>query len=687
MHLNEIIELPVNERSVAIRKAFAPYTKLVEVSESEPMAAIALLNLSHKREDVANILDNTMATATLMDWYHMEKCAQEIKWLHTHNVKYPDTRISGQRMIARLATPAINTVSSFYCIQRLGWSHNSSAVNKAKLFGSHLFHRETPTCLAGLIAENEQCWWNVFEALGMPHGQWLYLQKLFKEYLTTNLFPLSVNYRSVQVTFPYQGHDISITPVASHSMLSDIQIARKEKNGNFTTIKHWHASSVGDLASSLGGKVAVLNYPPNCGNSQNWKQKKYNNTESSQGVYFYERTLRSEGFITACEDIIISKQLQTQKERNILRRAAMHSLRVHLAEWLAPISYWRGKAHIETQSRGIGLAQLLIYTPDNQLIDHLVLINKELHAALVKYRATERFAYHPELLLPLKSQIKVLLKRLLQSQENKDSDKSSRYLHLKNLHVFDAQALSCPYVVGLPSMTALWGVVYNYQLLLQKLLSRNVLFDGVACFLRQYNFSGNAKIPEQNIPPSKSGGPVRRPGLIDMRYCDLRMDLVIRLHADSELGVLEERELPLIQAAFPGRFAGGIMQPPPLYDEPKWCLLHKDNESLSEVISTLPEEGRWIIASEEQPNSINSLVTYLAKRPYCLPTLTGYQMLEPPRERPGSHKLYHAYAEPLISVADMVSPARLRLQKPLYFFVNAFWRLKVENLTMLMVKA
>lgn len=79
MSLSTLLELDEPNRSEAIRKAFAPYTQPLEVSEDVNAAILVLLNLSHKRQDAPDLLNKKRAIETLKDWQYIESCAQEVQ--------------------------------------------------------------------------------------------------------------------------------------------------------------------------------------------------------------------------------------------------------------------------------------------------------------------------------------------------------------------------------------------------------------------------------------------------------------------------------------------------------------------------------------------------------------------------------------------------------------------------------
>lgn len=687
MLLKELVNLPDAERSGAIRKAFAPYTFLLEIADEIFNASIVLINLSHKRNEVHDLLDKSLAIEILKNGRYIKECANEMQWLHTHNLKYPDARVAGQRIIAPRVQPEVPVISSWSCWPRKGWSHNSASVNKAKLFGAYFMYQGKPTCLAELIALDNPDWKEVLKELGMLEGQWRSLSEYFETVFPKLEMPGEVSEYSIQVTFPYQGKDLSITPVVSHSLMADIQIARGKHLGRFTSIHHWHSSSVGDLVSATGGNVAALFYPPKTCSvrvSPDIDEKK--GSLDLRPIGFNYGVLRSARFISACDVVIQSKKIMTTRGRRDSRSAALQSLRLCLTEWLSPIIFWRGTmTESATENASADpLVQQLVNVESGDLGDILPQLNQTFHLALEKRLVTQRFAYHPELITPIKRQLSWLLNKLIQPADGDKSSEEFSYLRLKDLRVFDAQALACPYLAGLPSLTALWGMAYNFQLRLEEFTGSNIIFEGVAWFIRQYSLTTSVKLPAPSILAGRGTGHVKRPGLIDARHCDMTMDLIIRYRAPDAL--LQAQDLLLIQAALPARFAGGILHPPPLQDEPSWCVLPANEQALFDDLKNLPNGGRWVLPSSEQPDSLDKLLNILRNKEFILPVMAGYQLLETPTVRLGSHRDHHAYAEPLISVAEFSSPAQLRIMGREHLYRQAFWRLKTKGLTMLVSK-
>ena len=88
------------ERQAILKKAFMPYSELIDVDGNELNALTILLNLSLSKPECNNWSDNVRAKQYLFNSDHIDIVCNEIKWLHTHNLKFPDCRVKEQRLIA-----------------------------------------------------------------------------------------------------------------------------------------------------------------------------------------------------------------------------------------------------------------------------------------------------------------------------------------------------------------------------------------------------------------------------------------------------------------------------------------------------------------------------------------------------------------------------------------------------------
>ena len=174
------------------------------------------------------------------------------------------------------------------------------------------------------------------------------------------------------------------------------------------------------------------------------------------------------------------------------------------------------------------------------------------HLALQSHPATRRLAFHPRLLMPIKTQLRWLLNKLALDESVPSQTATCCYLHLSGLRVYDAMALANPYLCGIPSLSALAGFCHDYERRLTAVLKRSVRLTGVAWYLRDCHLQPAKNLPEPSSPLSAHEvSAIRRPGLIDSKHCDLGMDLVLALHVDAEHPAFSADEQNLLQAAFP----------------------------------------------------------------------------------------------------------------------------------------
>ncbi|WP_417345546.1 type I-F CRISPR-associated protein Csy2 [Ferrimonas sp.] len=695
MHLRELLAIAEHEeRERQLRRAFSPATELVEISGCELQALTILCNLTLKRADVDDVLAIATAKQALSDPRHFERCLNEVTWYHTHNVKYPDTRVSHQRLLLPPPKRVPGVVTSSDVPRLLGWSHNSTECNRAKLFCSAFMMDGVVTCLAQQIIQNSSRWLTRLAQRGLPAASRKHLVERLIESLPEISVPDEISPYSKQVRI-FDGRVYrAVTPVVSHSLQSQIQHLAIKRRIRAAVTELAHPSSVGDLAASLGGRVRVMSYPPPVYTSMHQGLSSARRNKIRQGgSVFDKRALRSRQFIYSLSQLGGSCRYQTLRERRRSRVRALRVVRNALAQWLAPLMEWRDD--VESQGRGEsglgeGIEKELLETPPRLLPGLLAQLSAHLQEELQQSAKTRAFAYHPELFAPLRNQIKWLLEQLGKEDDEPGEPQSNRlsYLHLSNLRVFDAQALSSPYVAGIPSLSALWGLGHHFERRLAQLLGRSVRVVSMAWHIGQYSSVSGKKLPEPSILRTlKQGSDIKRPGIIDTRLCDLTMNMVLKLVTHENDDPLSDADIPSIQAAFPSRFAGGTLQPPCLYEKAHWCSLYSSAQELFEPLSRLPRGGCWIYPMTEQVSSVDELLEAMQAKPSYRPVTVGYVALEDGREREGSLETEHCYAEPAIGLADCVGPIEVRLAGMKAFLANAFWHMEVDGRAMLVKKA
>ena len=696
MQLREVLVTEnIEERDRGLRYSFASLAPWLEAKDDEDQALVILLNLSHKRATVADLCDEQLAKRTLIDSAHVDRCVRTVRWMHSHNLKYPDTRVSGQRVLV-LPPPLIKgVVTSAGLPQHLGWANNSADINYSKLFTATFLYEGRVTNLALLLSDKHQVWMTALSKLGGSKARSEKVATEISEQLYDSCIPQAVSPFSKQLRFPYQDVQgrtqyLAMTPVVSHSLLSHIQRAAIGRKIHFSHVQHAHSASVGDLSASRGGRLAILHYPPPVFSSDKAnfhhsrvKQLAAGRSLFDQGALYNKATFHALTVITTYQ-----RELPRQFRRQA-RVKALRMLRKQLARWLAPVFEWRdevekvGDKNIE--SIGLCLEKTLLTIPQKNLPELATQLAGAVHDTLQASTYGQHYAYHPDLLLPLKSQLQWLLKKLADEEIAESSETENTYfLHISKLRVYDALALSNSYVCGIPSLTALGGLSHHFERRLNQLFGCKISIKGTAWFIRHYNLNSGQLLPEPSkLVQLRTVSNVVRSGVVDTKTCDLVMDIVFKLEVGA--GFKADDISPFI-AAFPSRFAGGTLLPPALYERSEWCRLYNDPEEVFSRVMRLPRNGCWIYPYAADFHTLDKLLETVQQQVDLRPVNIGYVGLEDANERESSLERLHCYAEPAIGLVRCLNPINVRLSGSESFFKNAFWRMKLQNRAMLMTK-
>lgn len=695
MLINEItIIQDKKERDKALRKAFASYGYIPITDNAELITLVILLNLTLKRSDIDDLCNITTAQQLLKDSNHLQHCLRTAEWLHTHNLKYPDPRVSKQRLIAEPPMQIPGVITSAGLPELFGWANNSSDINYSKLFNSAFAYHGKTQNLALLLAKDAPSWIQAFNQLGLSTLEINNLCASVKNSLVMHSnFPTDVDDYSKQLRFPNNQSYIAITPVVSHSLQVRLHQLAFHGAFNTTTIKHAHPASVSSFVGVLGGNVSALYYPPDIRKlkPQTFTQSKIK-AHTKAKMLFDNSIIYDRYFIKALDHIIHPEGL-TKKQKQHSRHSALTYLKRCLCIWLSPIFDLRDDLennHIKISKGDLSeLSERLITQPQNKLHSLSNELTTEIHRTFLSFHVTKKYAYHARLLHPIKQNFVGILKQLGKMEKGTSKTAhSAYYLHLSNIHVYDALALANPYLCGIPSLSALAGFCHDYQRRVSKLLSKQLLFSEFAWFIRDYSPVTGKQLPEPSIiEKHNEASNVKRPGIIDNKHCDLLMDLVIKIQMPEEQLSLSDSEFLLFQAGLPSRFAGGCLHPPSLYESINWCELYSDMNELYTKLARLPRHGCWVYPYPTEISSLNELSDLTKAKPAIKPVSIGYIGLEDPNERNNSIEKNHMYAESCIGVAECVNPIDVRLQGINKFIQNAFWQPIYEKQSILIKKA
>ncbi|MCZ4339769.1 type I-F CRISPR-associated protein Csy2 [Shewanella colwelliana] len=694
LKFQELLDIDdISERNIVLRRAFTAYTAPMDVTGYEAAALTILLDLTYPRKRVDDLLDKRLAKQTLNTDAHVDACIGEVQWLHTHNLKYPDIRVSKQRLIKASPLSHSHVLSSANCISTLGWSHDSAKVNLAKLFSCHFNWQGRVCCLATLLSDPPKIWKEAFQALGMLVKDFMNLCGRVKASLPSDESPSRVDKYSIQVRLPYRNVYLAITPVVSHALQAEIQQAAMAKQGRYTNIEFTRPAAVSELSASLGGNVKALNYPPRVGNtvhglSDSWVLKvQAGQTVLNQGALSQPRFKRAlEGLLSIGFELAL-------KQRRQQKVISMRQIRATLTEWLSPLLEWR----LEVEENKVNASELacihgsfeyqFLTTPKENLIELLSPMFSLLNTVLSNSNSLQKYAFHQRLMKPLKSSLKWLLDNLSKEPNavaiDSDEENQQRYLYLKGIRVFDAQALSNPYCAGIPSLTAVWGMMHNYQRRLNERLGTQLRLTSFSWFIRQYSSVAGKKLPEYGMQGQKENQ-FRRAGIVDNKHCDLVFDFVVHIDGyEEELDAIDN-STDAIKSSFPATFAGGVMHPPEIGSVDEWCELYRSEASLYSKLRRLPASGKWIMPTRYQMDSLDGLLQLLKLNVALCPVMSGYLMLGSPESRKNSLEPLHCYAEPAIGVVECATAIDIRLQGMSNFFRRAFWMLDIKETSMLM---
>ncbi|GAA5132941.1 type I-F CRISPR-associated protein Csy2 [Thalassotalea piscium] len=680
----------LKEKNNQLRKAFSAYTSLIDITGLEKAALIILLNLTHRKALVEDLCNEKLAKRTLLDEAHFDKCVNEIEWLHSHNLKYPDIKVSKQRLLVPHPSIISGVISGANCQRTLGWSHNSTTINCAKLFCCHFYWQGKIVCLTDLLLSNNDVFKKVFKTLGFIAEDYNRLCQRVKKLLPESDIPVTVDRFSKQVQFPFRDKYISLTPVVSHSLQAEIQIKSRDRKGRYAKLEHVRPSSMGELVASLGGNISLLSYPPNITPaSGDYTEKMLWLLERGKDV-FNNKILSSDNFIHALKLLIFSPLKLTHRQRKESVLTSFKVIRAGLFQWLQPIIDWRFE--LQDNNRVLDLSQY----KHGELIFRLLTVdqvNNSITASLFEYlnnNLPERYAYHQAIVLRLRRLLTSTLNRIVKSESieepvNVDGG-NKRFLYLRNIQVFDAQAQANPYCIGVPSLTAVWGMLHNYQRRLSERLGVTICFSSFSLFIRNYSLVKGNELPafSMNGPNQKV---FKRSGVTANRFCDLTFDIVVRLDGDEDSIEKLEQNNQVLKACFPSRFAGGAMIPDWQKINSTWCQLYQNETQLFSVLKRLPSFGQWLVPHTAKLQSLNDLTSLLIDNTNLSPVMQGFSFLGKPINRSGALDSLHCFAEPVIGVAQYMSAYKVRYNGMKHFFNKAFWSYEVQEAYILIKKA
>ena len=682
-------------KQATLKRVFMPYSQNVDIDGYEREALTVLINLSshHKGSMCTDWLDTDRAKSYLSQKSNVDLSLAEIKWFHTHNLKYPDCRVSAQRIIAEPLPTENAFVSSSGLQPFLGWAHNAASYRHTIWLLNSFCWQFRTVSIVSLIQQQNPVWLGLLQAFGLSAKALKLISEEIELHLSSPIFPTEVNPYSKQIRFPWDGDYLSVTPVVSHAMQSELEHRQRSEESllKFVTTLLPNSASIGNLCGSVGGYMKVLNYPLDISSKVNRASSEQTLGASRQrnGRYFDDYQITNIRICEILNRLTGAEPLKTHKQRLKARKDQSKILRKQIALWMLPLIELRDRMVSDERERVVHetdqLVQDFLTFHEREMSSLAISLNQRLHLALQHNKFTRKFAYHPKLMQVIKAQIVWVLGMLSQPQQEESGGEAEQYIYLSSLRVQDALAASSPYLSGVPSLTAIWGFVHQYQRDFNQLANGDVTyyFTGFAFHVRSQNITATAKLTEPNsLAKAKTISNAKRPTIRGDRLADLEVDLVIRIQSR---GRLSDYSSELINA-LPVSFAGGRVFQPRISSNIDWLRTFCSRSSLFHILKGLPAYGGWLYPSDRQPESFDELELMLLENASYLPVSNGYHLLEQPTSRKNSLTGLHAYAENTLSVANHVSPIEMRFSGREHFFEQAFWSLECSPTTILIKK-
>ncbi|NUW71707.1 hypothetical protein HOP38_04220 [Vibrio mediterranei] len=674
-------------KQAAMKKWFMPYTADVEVDGLEEEALTVLANLSshHKGDKCKDWLDKVRAKQHLSNSENIESSLAELKWFHSHNLKFPDCRVREQRLIAKPLPTDEVFISGRSLEPSLGWAHNSAYYRHVLWLLNPFRWQSKSTNVLTVVREGQPIWLALLQEFGLEVKSLVSLQKAINAQVPDSTFPTSVSSYSKQMRFPCGDDYVSITPVANNSIQRELEVRARDKDSklSFVTSSLPNSASIGSLCGSLGGIMKVMNYPLEIKPTQ---QATLAASRNKSGRYLDDYQVTNYQICQVLNRMIGAEPLKTKKQRDKARNVQSKILRKQIALWMLPLIELRDRADLTPSEQLLEhddpLAHDFSTLPEVELKSLATQFNHRLHYAFQENKFTHKFAYHPRLLQVVKAQIVWVLSKLSKPGTSDETVQSEQYIYLSSMRVQDAVAMSCPYLCGAPSLTAIWGFMHHYQREFNLLIGSDSPFEfsSFSFFVRSEGIRSTAKLTEPNsVATKRTVSNAKRSTIRSERLADLEIDMVIRVNGSERLSDY----LSELKATLPTAFAGGYLFQPQISAEVNWLKTFSSQSELFHTIKGTPAYGRWLYPIEQQPINFDELEEMIVDDSDNIPVSLGYHLLEKPAVRANSIMEHHAYAENALGIAKRVNPIEVRFSGRDHYFERAFWSLESSGETIL----
>ncbi|WP_422136749.1 type I-F CRISPR-associated protein Csy2 [Endozoicomonas sp. ALD040] len=650
------------ERNIRMKHAFFSDVPVV-IDGSIAQALIILANLTRSMGDKTDLFDE-MAAKELFKSEHWHKgILATAPWVVTHYFKDPNSRASG---CARWFPEHYGEDGQ----KHLGYSHNSNKVSKSHFLATEFFwHNRVTSLFEQFSNERGSPFIQKLITLGFPEKRVQPLQDACRGGMY-NTLPDFVSPNSVVVSFPDgDGNYIAVTPLVEVGFQRWIHNLVRHTNIRCRPLFYAWPFQVSSFLATCGGKLYCLYYPPSLDKRDlslesildKWRSKKH---------VFNDRAIFRKGNLSFLLQLISNRQIVETERQRQERLSNERNKLAQVIEELFSFLFILRTHYLAGQSQ---ISRVLSEALEMRLIQGG--LNEEDRAAeyVLTYINTlfehswysAQLSYNPDLLPLLEQAVNITLNKF--TVPIKVPAISGRFLHFKRLLVYNANARSNPYVIGLPSLTAWTGLVHAFLCNLGYEPGRTDFRFAVV--LRKYGLNKGHPASAQEM---KNSSLVNSP-VIDHRSCDVEFDLIVQLPETREEIDLSEDNL---FGCLPSRFAGGTLTHPmegiygqcELYRK---CDRYGTVEEVSASLVRMPSYGRVIVALRNSPERSELLKCLSQGKSF--PIGGGFRFLGKPETRVGAGGCSHAFATPVVSVVA------LRPVQQINPLERAFWSITFSS--------
>lgn len=670
----DLITDNTDETNRLISKQLNSETTFIHVDEYEKEFLVCLLKSTIANKNRGNFYCEESAKKVIKNHDHMIKCIQQVAHFHSHNVKFPDSRVSKQRIITTVDEKHPKFLTSANVNYRsYGWANDSSDINKSRLFNTRFIWKDAICNLHELFREKNAFWLDLCKSFGMLRKTEKEVIQFIKKNLLDITLPTSISPFSPIICFPIDQSEVFLTPVISHDVLVEQERLINEKLTPYKHLLHLHSqpASIGKFIGTKGGRQRVFDQRPRLPKTpSNFLKAKTTRTIEE---LLDKRSLLQYPMVKTLKGISqLVKESPSDKRKDLY--ACLES---QIDLWLQPIEecrqYIRDEQshHIPTNTKLLNELLQSDNLTQSEIVDELFQI---LLGQISHHKKASCFAFHPRVIKAAKPILRRSLKKLNSPKDFTELSNQQEYcLHFKQLRVSRANALSNPHVLGLPSLTALFGFVRRFQFKLFETFGRRLKANGISWFIHEYNDYQIYAKPQLELNPKKKDSVKTRLPVIDWQ-CDMIMDIVIPLNIEEEFQPIKSEYL---LACLPSAFASGAVHLSDEYDIKRSASIKTHTNALAEL-SRLPASGRWVTPTENNLSSFKEAADIVENNPTHRLVNIGYTLLEEPSVKKGSNQL-HAYAECATGIAKLISPIEFRVNNMKNFFKRSTWHYTQEK--------